>query len=66
MHFQRCSSSLYWNQEKLTCDRKRPVKFLVPTVKTNLITSKNGHNENEKSKEEKLVITNTLGIDLKE
>ncbi|CAF2998471.1 unnamed protein product [Rotaria socialis] len=60
LHFQRCSSLLFWNQEEMVCDRKRPTKHFAPTSATKLITTNHkGHQGKhvEKIKEEKIITT---------
>ncbi|CAF2075669.1 unnamed protein product [Rotaria magnacalcarata] len=65
IHFQRCSSLLFWNQEEMVCDRKRPTKYVAPTSATKLITTNHkGHQGThvKKTKEEK-IITRIMAVE---
>ncbi|CAF2866376.1 unnamed protein product [Rotaria sp. Silwood2] len=67
IHFQPCSSLLFWNQEEKICDRKRSTKVIVPKLKKKKI-SKSKHYKQEKKIIENInqeIITTTIQTEQK-
>ncbi|CAF1251483.1 unnamed protein product [Rotaria sordida] len=61
IHFQPCSTLLFWNQEETICDRKRPTKVHLQKLLTKLISKTKNKKHHEKIVENinKEIITTT-------